>query len=138
MTSKHIAIILFCLILALVLALSAECVLTIVKPVVEETVASGEIDQKMSSFDDDLPSLTDEMINWVVQCESGGDNNAVGSQGEIGILQFKPKTWKFLSEKFNFEGDIHNPDDQKQFFLMAVLKGYGHYWTCWRRWIVRH
>ena len=74
------------------------------------------------------------MLDYVIQCESSGDQSAIGSQGEIGILQFKPLTFDWLSEKYNFSGSIDNPEDQKELFLLAVEE-HGELWTCYRKWL---
>lgn len=74
-----------------------------------------------------------EMLKFVIMCESSGNMDAVGAQGELGILQYKPKTWDFLSYVFEFEGSIDNKEDQIELFLLSYEE-YGHYWTCYRKW----
>jgi len=84
------------------------------------------------------PALTievnNDMLDYVIQCESSGNMKAIGKEGEIGILQWKTETWEYLSKKLKFEGDIYNEQDQIDFFLLAIDNGFGNYWTCFRKW----
>ena len=73
------------------------------------------------------------MLNWVINCESSGRHEGVwGNQGEYGILQFKEKTFYWLSEKYDFIGDWKNQDDQIILFMLTSDKDKEH-WTCWRK-----
>ena len=60
----------------------------------------------------------DKLIFCLISKESGGKENAKGKAGEIGILQFMPKTFEFFSRKYNLDLDIYNPNDQ---ILLAKL-----------------
>lgn len=70
------------------------------------------------------------LINKIVQCESGGNNNAVGKAGEIGLCQFKPETWEWMSGLADFQGDINNEQDQLYLLDWGIKNGYGNHWTC--------
>jgi len=54
------------------------------------------------------------LINCLVYYESGGNSEAVGKDGEIGILQFLPTTWRtYCVNKYGFEDNIWSEDLQK-------------------------
>lgn len=71
-----------------------------------------------------------DLLEYCIHDESRGDMSAIGQEYEIGILQFKVPTWLYLSDKYNFDGSICNPDDQKELFLRAVKGGDCGHWTC--------
>lgn len=56
-----------------------------------------------------------------------------GRHGEYGIYQFMPGTWKWMTEKMGFDGDIKNPHDQAKVTAWAVSNGYANHWTCARK-----
>lgn len=56
-----------------------------------------------------------------------------GKHGEYGIYQFLPGTWKWMTGKMGFDGDIKNPHDQAKVTAWAVSNGYGNHWTCARK-----
>jgi soluble lytic murein transglycosylase-like protein len=63
-------------------------------------------------------------VNWMTQviaCESGGDPNAVGANGETGLLQFKLWLWPGVS---------NDPYDQIYAAADAYLRGLGYNWVC--------
>lgn len=72
----------------------------------------------------DQPTLT-----RMAYYESSFNQNAVGNAGEIGVLQFKKKTWKWLSEQSGTHGDIHNVVDQAELTIWAIRHGYGKWWS---------
>jgi soluble lytic murein transglycosylase-like protein len=66
--------------------------------------------------------------SWLVSvmyCESGGDPNAVGVHGEIGIFQFMPDT--FYSHGGS---DIWNPYDQIEVAAEMFAAGLSYHWLC--------
>lgn len=77
-----------------------------------------------------------EIINKIVFCESSFNIEAIGSQGEIGLAQFKKSTFVELAKKANFDyfmDDIYNPKKQIELLVWAIKNGYGNYWTCFRK-----
>jgi len=77
----------------------------------------------------------DEMLNWVINCESSGKMETIGQEGEIGILQWKPATWEFFKAKYNFNGSIMSPTAQIELFLMTTPEEKEQHWTCYRKWL---
>lgn len=61
----------------------------------------------------------------VMYCESGGDPNAVGQYGEIGLFQYMPSTWYGWGG-----GDIWNPWEQIEMTAWAFANGLSHHWVC--------
>lgn len=66
----------------------------------------------------------------IVDCESGGKQTAIGKAGEIGIAQFKPGTWTWMSDLASFNGSINNSDDQLYLLQWGLDNGYENHWTC--------
>ena len=79
----------------------------------------------------------DKLTEDIILCESSGNPNAVGDLNyphhAFGLIQVQIRTWKWLGEKMGFNGDINNPEDQRQFLRLALEKGFGGYWSCYRR-----
>ena len=65
----------------------------------------------------------------VLFCESSLDNSKIGKSGEIGIAQFKIKTWNWFNEIRETDLDIYNELDQIDMFIWAIKNGYQNYWT---------
>ena len=75
-----------------------------------------------------------EGILWrVIECESGFDQKARGRAGEIGILQFLPETFKWMSELSGLKGSIYNSEDQIRLGDWAMKNHLGFHWTCFRK-----
>ena len=72
----------------------------------------------------------DDEIYQIVKCESGWDNSARGKAGEIGLAQFMPQTWEWMSKLAGFQGDIRNADDQLKLLKWGLANGYEKHWTC--------
>lgn len=68
----------------------------------------------------------------VVACESGWDNSARGKAGEVGLAQFMPDTWRWMSGLAGFYGNIENEKDQLTLMVWAFNHGYANHWTCYR------
>ncbi|MDQ3125180.1 MAG: transglycosylase SLT domain-containing protein [Pseudomonadota bacterium] len=73
----------------------------------------------------------DQLIR-VMQCESGGDPNAVSAylnpmngMHDIGLFQFNPDTWAEFGG-----GDIWNPWEQIEVAASMWANGYGWRWVC--------
>lgn len=74
-----------------------------------------------------------ELMFRVVDCESRWNNDARGRAGEIGLAQFMPQTWNWLTKKYNLEHlDIHDEYDQLYLMALAWHDGLHHHWTCYR------
>lgn len=81
----------------------------------------------------DDPIKINLMLNYVIDCESSGRHEGIwGQAGEYGILQYKSETWDFLSEKYNYEGDWKNQDDQIELFLLTSEQDKYQHWTCYK------
>ncbi len=63
-------------------------------------------------------------------CESGGNPEAIGKSGEIGILQFLPSTFEDFSERYGMGMNIYNSDHQVELSFKMIKDGYSHLWTC--------
>jgi len=75
--------------------------------------------------------IENPIIDLLIQCESGGNPNAIGKAGERGILQFMPQTFKhFCVEKYGLENDIWNPDIQIECCKKMLEQGLEQHWTC--------
>lgn len=53
-----------------------------------------------------------ELITCLIRYESGGNPNAIGKAGEIGILQFMPTTFSKYSQFYGLDLDIYSSNDQ--------------------------
>lgn len=74
-----------------------------------------------------------ELAEKIIQCESGGNNTKVGRQGEIGIAQFKIKTWNWMSDLAGFQGNIYSGKDQRWLLLWALENNLGSHWACYKK-----
>lgn len=72
------------------------------------------------------------MLSRVVACESEWDNSARGKAGEVGLAQFMPSTWDWMSQTARFYGDIYSEKDQLTLMVWAFNHGYASHWTCYR------
>jgi soluble lytic murein transglycosylase-like protein len=61
--------------------------------------------------------------------ESSLNQNARGSAGEIGLYQFKQKTWDWFNELRNTNLNINNRSHQIDMYCWAIAHGYSHFWT---------
>lgn len=79
------------------------------------------------------------LIYDIVFCESSWDNTKTGKEGEIGLCQFKEKTFKWMNGLAMERGDItrildiNSPEDQLELLKWGISNGYGSHWTCWRK-----
>lgn len=105
------------------------------QPPVEQIVTCDSDVYSLTENVQGFEAVTNEMLDYMIMCESSGNNEAIGEENEQGILQFKQSAWSFLSKKFNFVGDIHNEQDQKDLFLLAVMNGYAKWWTCYNKFL---
>ena len=70
------------------------------------------------------------MADKIILCESGWDNAARGKANEIGIAQFLPQTWEWMSELSGLNGNIYNETDQLELLEWALESGYKNHWSC--------
>lgn len=63
----------------------------------------------------------DQLVG-VMYCESGGDPNAVGNHGEIGLFQIKPWIWTSV--------DPWDPYASIEFAAAMFASGQGDNWVC--------
>lgn len=73
-----------------------------------------------------------KVINCLAFYESHYNQNSIGKEGEIGILQFKKSTWDYFCNKFNLDLDINNEEHQK---ILAELILEDNFWNI-RHWSV--
>ena len=76
----------------------------------------------------------DTVLAKIIQCESGGDQSAIGKMGEIGILQYMPSTWKEWTAKMGKpELDINSKENQIEVYHYAAKNGLLRQWSCFVR-----
>lgn len=67
----------------------------------------------------------------ILECESNFNQEAIGSQGEIGIAQFKKPTFNWMKKMAGKEDlDIYDVQDQIELLIWALKNGYENHWTC--------
>ena len=66
----------------------------------------------------------------IIECESSWSENAVGKLGEIGLAQFKKRTWNWMCGLSGMDLDIYNPQHQMKLLLWALQNNLEHHWTC--------
>jgi hypothetical protein len=81
------------------------------------------------------------LLSCLVEKESQGKENARGDCGEIGCLQFLPRTFnEFCVNKYRLAEmkDIKNCEIQKRCADLMIRDGYLKRWTtwkyCWQNW----
>jgi soluble lytic murein transglycosylase-like protein len=65
----------------------------------------------------------------VAKSESSLNQNAIGSAGEIGIYQFKIKTWAWMNSLRNTNLNINNVSHQIDMYAWAIAHGYSIHWS---------
>jgi hypothetical protein len=83
---------------------------------------------------------TAEIVLKVLQCESSFRNNVWGDVDtkypSYGIAQFQERTFNWLKELAGRkELNWKNPSDQIWLLRWSIEHGYGHYWTCYRKYL---
>jgi len=92
-----------------------------------------------NDFNPEKPRSKTETKNILIDClikyESGGDKNAKGKAGEIGILQFMPGTFDFFSKRYNLELDINNSNDQILLASKILEEDFDNvrYWSVYKK-----
>ena len=96
--------------------------------------------QTLGSLMEEKAIITPKMQK-VIECESRGDNNAIGDKnyyknGKIspsyGIAQFQKSTFYWMSELSGIYGDINNENDQLILMKWAFDNGYASHWSCYK------
>jgi len=90
------------------------------------------IGETHSIFIPDTRTMGTIEMERVIQCESSGDNSKRGKAGEIGVAQFMPETWEWMSEKAGLKGDIYNEQDQRRLMEWAWENNLKHHWVCYK------
>lgn len=67
----------------------------------------------------DLDPEREEWLRKLEMCESSGNPNAVNPEDldgtpSYGLLQFKPSTFEFFSKAYGIEGELMDPEAQRQ------------------------
>lgn len=82
-----------------------------------------------------LPSKYEAVADAVIECESGGDNNAIGDHGLArGIAQFHLATFNLFKEMSGMVNlNYYSAKDQRTLLLWALENGLESHWTCWTK-----
>lgn len=73
-----------------------------------------------------------EMLG-VMQCESKGNQSAVGDSGHaFGVYQYHVPTFNSFEKRMGEDLDINSKYDQIKLTAWAFSKGYQSHWTCYR------
>ena len=74
----------------------------------------------------------DRIVESIILCESGGNNNAVGDNGRArGVGQFWRSTFDFMKAEANNPFlDYYSEQDQRWLLKWALNNGYASHWTC--------
>jgi len=76
------------------------------------------------------------LILCLIEKESGWNNQAIGKENEIGILQFKKQTFYTFSRRYDLDLDIYDPADQIFLAEKMINDGFIYHWTtskqCWK------
>lgn len=76
-------------------------------------------------------SPLDTTLADLIECESGGDEQAIGDEGRAyGILQFHEPTFTEFAQKYNIKRDWKDPTSQIILAREMIADGYGYLWTC--------
>jgi len=72
------------------------------------------------------------MIEDLIECESGGNPEALGDQGRAhGILQFHQPTFQqFCVDRYGFTDNIWDEETQKNCCAEMLSNGLEGHWTC--------
>ena len=116
MKNIHTVVILSLVIALLLVLTTVEAKTEYIKDVVVETVYKSK-------------ELTPSQIIWLsklMDCESGIYAGAINPKdldgtASLGILQFKPQTFKHYSEKYDIDADLMNADAQVQIVTHWIL-----------------
>lgn len=82
------------------------------------------------------PLENERFLACLIEKESQGNEKAKGKYGEIGCLQFLPKTFeKFCIKKYGLakKEDIWNCKIQKKCADRMISEGYWWLWTTWKK-----
>lgn len=76
----------------------------------------------------------ERILNKLIQCESGGNANAIGDNGlAFGILQYHKETFDLFKKSADMEWlEYENPEHQIILTRWALKNNLGHHWTCYK------
>ena len=78
-------------------------------------------------------NLKEKVFLDTLICESNLKPNARGKDGEIGIAQFMPSTWKWFKSDFGDpEMSIYKWEDQIELMGRAWFRDLYKHWSCWK------
>jgi len=73
------------------------------------------------------------LTNCLIEKESGGNEKAIGKAGEIGILQYMPKTFQhFCVKKYGLPNQIWSAAVQKECARKMLSDGYQNHWMTYK------
>ena len=72
-------------------------------------------------------------MNCLIEKESGGNEKAKGKAGEIGILQYMPRTFNyFCVKRYKLPDVIWSAEVQKECARKMLSDGYQNHWTTYK------
>jgi soluble lytic murein transglycosylase-like protein len=77
--------------------------------------------------------ISEQKSIQVAKCESTFNQGAIGKAGEIGLYQFKQKTWNWFNGLRETNLNINNWRDQIDMYCWAIAHGYSSHWTCYNK-----
>ena len=119
--------------LAVIMAVAIWTILYEAKPLTEANSPISECFYEQPRIPFHPKTITlGTLVDKLIDCESGGNNEAIGKAGEIGILQFKPATFKhFCVDRYGMKDDIYHREIQKQCCQMMINDGLANHWICY-------
>lgn len=76
--------------------------------------------------------VVSELVQQVIQCESGWNQEARGLAGEIGLAQYMPGTWRDFNVLRGTDLNINSSIDQVDMTVWAFDHGLECHWTCYK------
>ena len=108
---------------ASIIAIPARATSTASLPIQPNTIA-GYIQQDAAEF-----GVNPDIMNRVIQCESGGDPLAIGDHGtSFGLVQIHMPDHPEVTTTEAF-----NPAFAVRYLAQKIGSGQGHIWTCFKR-----
>lgn len=107
-------------------------------------VAHGAQTSKSLPPSEELSIYVTEFNVWalmdeIIFLESTGNRLAKGKHGEIGVFQFKKKTFDYFGELYKLpHNDIYSRAQQTQIARRMLLDKITSHWTTWERVVERY
>lgn len=96
---------------------------------------SREVSSRIKKLKQEI--YKEKLLHKIVELESNYDHNKVGDLDykyqAFGVAQFQERTFNWLSEKANFNGDLLNANDQIRLLRWSLDNGYGYLWSTFER-----